>query len=71
MRRTRREFAVIQMFLDFGAEVGILIDPDKLTLTIYRLNQQPMVLRDGDTLTLPDLLPGWELKISGLWPLEF
>ena len=61
----------IQMFLDLGAEIGILIDPDKLTLTVYRLNQQPLVLRDGDTLTLPDLLPGWELKISELWPLEF
>ena len=60
----------IQMFLELGA-VGILIDPDKLTLTVYRLKQEPVVLRDGDTLTLPDLLPDWELLISDLWPPEF
>ena len=61
----------IQMFLTLGAEVGILVDPDKRTLTVYQQNQQPAVLRDGDTLKLPALLPGWELQVSELWPLEF
>ncbi|MBW4668594.1 MAG: Uma2 family endonuclease [Cyanomargarita calcarea GSE-NOS-MK-12-04C] len=61
----------IQLFLQLGSVVGILIDPDKLTLTVYRLNQEPVVLRDNDQLTLPDLLPGWELTVSELWPPEF
>lgn len=61
----------IQMFLQLGTQVGILIDPDKLTLTVYRRDQDPEVLQDGDTLTLPDLLPGWELAVSELWPPEF
>jgi Uma2 family endonuclease len=61
----------IQLFLQLGSAVGILIDPDKLTLTVYRLNQEPVVLRDNDRLTLPDLLPGWELTVSELWPPEF
>jgi Uma2 family endonuclease len=61
----------IQLFLKLGSKVGILIDPDILTLTVYRLNQAPVVLQNGDTLTLPDLLPGWELAISELWPPEF
>jgi Uma2 family endonuclease len=61
----------IQLFLQLGSTVGILIDPDKLTLTVYRLNQEPVVLRDNDKLTLPDLLPGWELTVSELWPPEF
>jgi len=61
----------IQLFLQLGSKVGILIDPDRLTLTVYRLNQAPVVLQNGDTLTLPDLLPGWELPISELWPPEF
>jgi Uma2 family endonuclease len=61
----------IQLFLQLGSVVGILIDPDKLTVTIYRLNQAPAVLQNGDTLTLPDLLPGWELAVSELWPPEF
>jgi Uma2 family endonuclease len=61
----------IQLFLQLGSTVGILIDPDKLTLTVYRLNQKPIVLQDNDKLTLPDLLPGWELVVSELWPPVF
>lgn len=61
----------IQLFLQLGSTVGILIDPDKLTVTVYRLNQEPVVLQSGDILTLSELLPGWELAISDLWPLEF
>ncbi len=61
----------IQLFLQLGSVVGILIDPDKLTVMVYRLNQAPVVLQNGDTLTLPDLLPGWELAVSELWPPEF
>jgi Uma2 family endonuclease len=61
----------IELFLELGAVVGILIDPDKRTLTVYRLNQSPVTLGDGDTLTVPELLPGWELAISELWPPVF
>ena len=61
----------IELFLELGAVVGILIDPDKHTLTVYRPNQSPVVLWDGDTLTVPELLPGWELAISELWPPVF
>jgi Uma2 family endonuclease len=61
----------IQLFLQLGCTVGILIDPDKLTLTIYRLNQEPVILKDNDKLILPDLLPGWEITVSELWPPEF
>jgi Uma2 family endonuclease len=53
----------IQLFLQLGSTVGILIDPENLTLTVYRLNQEPIVLQDNDKLTLPDLLPGWQLTV--------
>ena len=61
----------IELFLKLGTQVGILIDPDNSTLTVYRLNQPAVVLKDGDTLTIPELLPGWELAVSELWPPEF
>jgi Uma2 family endonuclease len=61
----------IQLFLELGSTVGILIDPDERVVTVYRLGQDPIVLKDSDRLTLPDLLPGWELIVSELWPLEF
>jgi Uma2 family endonuclease len=59
------------LFVELGAVVGILIDPDKRTLTIHRPNQSPVTLCDGDTLKVPELLPGWELAISELWPPVF
>ena len=61
----------IKMFLGQGVKVGILIDPDELTVTLYRPNQKPIVFRDGDSLAIPSLLPGWELQISELWPPVF
>ncbi|ABA20267.1 Protein of unknown function DUF820 [Trichormus variabilis ATCC 29413] len=61
----------IQLFLQLGCTVGILIDPDKLTLTVYRINQEPVILQNNDKLTLPDLLPGWELTVSEIWPPVF
>jgi Uma2 family endonuclease len=61
----------IQEFLTVGTQIGILINPENHTLEIYRLAQDADILRDGDVLTLPDLLPGWEMAVSELWPLEF
>ncbi|MEJ6485255.1 Uma2 family endonuclease [Nostoc punctiforme UO1] len=61
----------IKLFLELGSTVGILIDPDKLLVTVYRPNQEPVILRDNDKLVIPELLPGWELAIAELWPPEF
>lgn len=61
----------IELFLKLGTEVGILIDPDKETVTIYRQIGQPTVLTNNDILTIPELFPGWELPVSELWPPEF
>jgi len=62
----------ILQFLALGTEIGMLIDPDKETVTIYyRSGQQPVVLGNGDTITLPELLPGWSVLVSELWPPVF
>jgi Uma2 family endonuclease len=61
----------IQMFLSLGAVVGILIDPDKETVTVYRPTGEPTVLSNGDILTIPELFPGLEFPISELWPPVF
>jgi Uma2 family endonuclease len=63
--------AKIQQFLEQGTQVGILIHPEQRWLEVYRTNQEPVRFQDGDTLTLPDLLPGWELQVSELWPVVF
>ncbi|MFB2918074.1 MULTISPECIES: Uma2 family endonuclease [Aerosakkonema] len=61
----------IQMYLELGARLGILIDPDKLTVTVYRSGGEPTVLNNEDTLTIPELFPGWELAVAQLWPPVF
>jgi Uma2 family endonuclease len=59
--------------------LGILIDPDSHTVSISRSNgptkhagsgelvSQVTTLRDGDTLTIPELFPGWEIPVASLW----
>lgn len=61
----------IQSFLQQGTQIGILINPESHTLEVYRPNQEAMIFQDGDTLTLPDLLPGWQVAIADLWPPVF
>ena len=62
----------IQDFLAVGTEVGLLVDPDSRSVEVYRPGQSaPQVLRDGDMLTVPDLLPGWSVAVADLWPLVF
>lgn len=61
----------IQSFLSLGAKVGILINPEQRTVEVYRPNQAAITLRDGDRLTIPDLLPGWEVAVSDLWSPVF
>jgi hypothetical protein len=32
---------------------------------------KPVTLGDGDVLSVPDLLPGWEVGVDDLWTSEF
>lgn len=73
----------IALFLSQGVQVGILIDPDKHTVNVYRPGglsknadtgepvPQGITLRDGDTLSIPELFPGWEVPITSLWPVVY
>ncbi|WP_026072363.1 Uma2 family endonuclease [Nodosilinea nodulosa] len=61
----------IQEFLNLGTQVGILINPESRQVEVYRLGQEAIALSDGDILTVPDLLPGWEVAVADLWPLVF
>ncbi len=61
----------IDRFLEQGTLIGILIHPEQRWLEIRRLGQEPIQLKDGDILTLPDLIPDWQLPISDLWSPVF
>jgi Uma2 family endonuclease len=61
----------IQDFLAQGTQVGLLVNPEDRSVEIYRLDQEAVILGDGDRLTVPDLLPGWEVPVVELWAPEF
>ena len=67
----RRVFeAKLQLLLALGAQVGLLIDPQDRTVTMYRPNADVVVFEDEQTLTIPEVLSDWNLPISQLWPSE-
>jgi len=57
--------------IKLGAIIGILIDPDEETVTVYHSQGELIVFHNGDILTLPELFPGWELTVAELWPPIF
>ncbi|MBD1211239.1 MAG: Uma2 family endonuclease [Dolichospermum sp.] len=61
----------LKLFLELGAKVGILINPDELTVTVYRPDGKITLLTEDDKLTVSELFPGWEIAISELWPPVF
>ncbi|AHJ30272.1 Uma2 family endonuclease [Nodularia spumigena CS-584] len=60
----------IQEFISLGTQIGILIDPRTRTMEVYLLSEK-IVLQNNDVLTLPDLLPGWEVNIAEIWSPVF
>jgi Uma2 family endonuclease len=57
----------IKNFIELEPQVGISIDLDEETVTVYRQEGEPLVLGNEDILTVAELFPGWELPISELW----
>jgi Uma2 family endonuclease len=60
----------IQDFMNLGSQVGILINP-KTRIVEVSSNGETVIFKDGDILTLPDLLPGWKVAISEIWSPVF
>ena len=60
----------IEDFMNLGAKVGILINPKTRTVEVS-CPGETVIFKDGDILTLPDLLPGWEVAISEIWSPVF
>lgn len=61
----------VKLFLELGARVGILINPDELSVSVYRPNGDVAVLTGEDKLSINELFPGWEVAVSELWPPVF
>jgi Uma2 family endonuclease/DNA-binding XRE family transcriptional regulator len=61
----------MQEAIAVGVRVGLMIDPDEQTVTVYRPETTLTILSERDVLTVPELFPDWELPIATLWPQVF
>jgi Uma2 family endonuclease len=59
-------FTKVVEYLKAGVRVVVVVDPGKSTVSIYRGDDQE-VLRAGDTLSLPDVLPGFSVPVARLF----
>jgi Uma2 family endonuclease len=59
--------AMIQDWLNAGTVAVLIVDPQNQTVAIHRHPQEIKVLTNDDTLTLPDLLPGFSLAVKEIF----
>jgi Uma2 family endonuclease len=59
--------AKAQMWLDAGAAIVWLVDPQTQMVTVYRPGGVAQVLRHTDVLTGHDLLPGFSVQIADIF----
>ncbi len=51
-------------YTDAGVTVVLLLDPEERFAAVFRANQLPQRLEPADTLTLPDVLPGFAVLVA-------
>ena len=59
--------AKAQMWLCYGSQVALVLDPATVTVRIYRPNTEPVTLGQDDVLDLDDLLPGFSTPVWRLF----
>ena len=55
------------MWLSYGSREVWVADPERVTITVYRLYQEPVILGEDDTLEGGDLLPGFAVPVWQLF----
>jgi Uma2 family endonuclease len=54
-------------YLRAGVRVVWVPDPERQTVTVYRNGQPPQVFGAADTLTVPDVIPGFAVPVQNLF----
>lgn len=60
------DFAITD-WLQAGTRAVLAVDPGAKTVTVYRNRTDVRVLGEHEFLELPDLLPGWALRVGDLF----
>ncbi|HWQ34136.1 MAG TPA: Uma2 family endonuclease [Blastocatellia bacterium] len=59
--------AKVLEWLDAGTRMVIVVNPRKHTVTVYRSQTDITILRENDTLSGGDVLPGFSCKVAELF----
>jgi Uma2 family endonuclease len=59
--------AKVQDWLEAGAVVVLVADPQTKTVAVHRNPQEVRILARGETLTMPDLLPEFSLPVDEIF----
>ncbi|MDB5313280.1 MAG: hypothetical protein JWO38_7482 [Gemmataceae bacterium] len=54
-------------YLKAGVPVVVILDPVTATASVYRDDAAQQIFKTGDTLTLPDVLPGFSVPVARLF----
>jgi Uma2 family endonuclease len=57
----------MEEYIENGAEMGLLIDPLKKQVHVYRQGRKPKVLGKPSTVSCEPTLPGFELDLTEIW----
>ncbi|MCU0703434.1 MAG: Uma2 family endonuclease [Fimbriiglobus sp.] len=60
-------FTKVDEYLAAGVKVVVILDGDSRTASTYRSNVVQEIFRSTDTLTLPDVLPGFGVPVAKLF----
>ena len=60
-------FAKVEEYLAAGVSVVLVVDPEKGTVSACRPGPRQEDFHAGDTLTVPDVLPGFAVEVARLF----
>jgi Uma2 family endonuclease len=60
-------FTKVVEYLKAGVRVVVVLDPKSTSASVYRPNELQQIFHNGDSLTLPDVLPGFSVPVSSLF----
>ena len=60
-------YVKVDDYLTLGVGVVLVVDPQKLTILACRNNQPQQSFGEADTLTIPDVLPGFAVSVASLF----
>lgn len=50
--------------LEAGVRVVLILDPETESAGVFRLNELPVRFHNGDTVVIPDVLPGFAAPVA-------